>query len=122
MTALLDPSRSVRSVGAGPAILDKHGERRFGAPDGKVIDIGFLNIMPDSALEATERQFFSLLNSAVPDDCTVRVSLFSLPEVPRTERGRAFLQSYRDAKYLLVSDLDALIVTGTEPKAADLKA
>jgi homoserine O-succinyltransferase/O-acetyltransferase len=121
MAVLLDPSRSVRRIGTGATALDKASERRFGSPDGKTIDIGFLNIMPDSALEATERQFLSLLNSAVPDDCSIRVKLFSLPEVPRTDRGKSFLESYRDAKYLLVSDLDALIVTGTEPKAANLK-
>lgn len=120
MPILLDPSRSVRHIGAGAAVLEKPGEHRFGSPAGKCINIGFLNIMPDSALEATERQFLSLLNFAA-DDCSIRVSLFSMPEVPRTERGKYFLsQSYRDAKNLLNSDLDALIVTGTEPKASNL--
>jgi len=120
MPILLDPGRSVRHIGAGAAVLEGPGDRRFGSPAGKCIDIGFLNIMPDSAIEATERQFLSLLNAAA-DDCWIRVSLFSLPEVPRTERGKSFLsQSYRDAKTLADADLDALIVTGTEPKAADL--
>jgi homoserine O-succinyltransferase len=120
MPVQLDPSRSVRPIGASATVLEKPGERRFGSPSGKVINIGFLNIMPDSALEATERQFLSLLNTAA-DDCSVRVSLFSMPEVPRTERGKDFLsQSYRDARNLSDSELDALIVTGTEPKASNL--
>ena len=44
-----------------------------------------------------------------------------MPEVPRTERARNYLsQNYFDAHGLRDADLDALIVTGTEPKAANL--
>ena len=121
MPILLDPGRSVRHIGAQAAILDDPADRRVGSPGDKCLDIGFLNIMPDAALEATERQFLTLLDSAA-DDCWIRVRLFTLPEVPRTDRGLDFLsQSYLDAKLLHETDLDALIVTGTEPKAADLR-
>jgi len=96
----------------------EHGRARGAAE--KCIEIGLLNIMPDKALESTERQFLTLLSGAA-QDCLIRVSLFTMPEVPRGEQARNFLsQHYRDARALHDTELDALIVTGTEPKAPDL--
>lgn len=120
MPILLDPGRTTRLNLPGVALLDDAADGFIRASADKCIDVGLLNIMPDTALEATERQFLSLLSSAA-DDSLIRVSLFTMPEVPRTERGRAFLsRHYRDVRALGETDLDALIVTGTEPKAANL--
>jgi homoserine O-succinyltransferase len=84
------------------------------------IEIGLLNNMPEAALEATEQQFLDLLVAAAGDSW-VHLRFFSLPGVPRSERGRSYLsQSYGDVEDIRRADLDALIVTGTEPKAADL--
>jgi homoserine O-succinyltransferase len=84
------------------------------------IDIGLVNNMPDAALKATERQFRALLRAAA-DDVTVDLTLYTLPEVPRTDFGREEVSRYSDLRDLWTSHHDGLIVTGTEPRAADLK-
>jgi homoserine O-succinyltransferase len=75
--------------------------------------------MPDPALDATERQFRALLRAA--DDVTVNLTLYTLPEVPRTDFGREQVSRYSDLRDLWKSHHDGLIVTGTEPRAADLR-
>ena len=83
------------------------------------LDIGLVNNMPDPALDATERQFRALLRAA--DDVTVNLTLYTLPEVPRTDFGREQVSRYSDLRDLWKSHHDGLIVTGTEPRAADLR-
>lgn len=84
------------------------------------IEIGLVNNMPDAALEATERQFLSLL-AASASHIDVRVHFFALADVPRGERAERHLAlCYDDLEALLKSRLDALIITGNEPKAARL--
>ncbi|HEX4160562.1 MAG TPA: homoserine O-succinyltransferase [Rhizomicrobium sp.] len=86
------------------------------------IELGLVNNMPDAALERTERQFFNLLGAAA-NDLLVRVSFFSLPGIPRGEEGRHhfYRNNYRGAHELQAAGLDALIVTGTEPRVPDLR-
>jgi homoserine O-succinyltransferase len=85
------------------------------------IHIGLINNMPDAALKATERQFLSLLNSAA-DGVTVIVSLYALPGVPRCESATRHLSRfYSGIEDLWDSRLDGLIVTGTEPRAENLR-
>jgi homoserine O-succinyltransferase len=84
----------------------------------KALVIGLINNMPDTALEATEGQFLRLLGAAT-DTLAVRLRLSSLPEVPR---GSAGLERINNGTYwpideLLREPLDALIVTGMEPRA-----
>jgi homoserine O-succinyltransferase/O-acetyltransferase len=84
------------------------------------IEIGLVNNMPEAALEATEQQFLGLL-AAAAGDSWVHLRLFALPSVPRSERGRTHLsRSYSKLDDVREADLDGLIVTGTEPKAAHL--
>jgi homoserine O-succinyltransferase len=83
----------------------------------RCITIGLINNMPDSAFKATERQFASLLNAASAG-ISVRLSLYSLPGVPRTE---AHQKGYESVETLWDSHLDGLIVTGREPISADLR-
>jgi homoserine O-succinyltransferase len=84
------------------------------------IEIGLVNNMPEAALEATEQQFLDLLGAAVGDSW-VHLRFFSLPGVPRSERGRNYLsRSYGDVEIINKAGLDGLIVTGTEPKAQKL--
>ena len=97
--------------------------RRRGAlrDRGTTIEIGLVNNMPDAALEPTERQFAEILGAAA-DDRPVRLHLFSLPELPRSEATKSRLElSYTPIERLDEMDLDALIVTGTEPRAASLR-
>jgi homoserine O-succinyltransferase len=85
------------------------------------IEIGLVNNMPDAALEATEQQFVELLRSAA-GEAWVRLRFFSLPGIARSARAKSYLgKSYGDAVHIRKADLDGLIVTGTEPKAANLK-
>jgi homoserine O-succinyltransferase len=92
----------------------------FRASDPNCIDIGLINNMPDGALEATERQFLTLLEAAA-DGIVVRLTLYALPDVPRAVVGRRHVQSfYSGLTDLWDSHLDGLIVTGTEPRAPNL--
>jgi len=92
----------------------------FRESDANCLDIGLINNMPDAALEATERQFGSLLDTAA-DGMLVRLRIYGMPDVPRTESGRRHVDSfYSDIKELWDDHLDGLIVTGTEPRASNL--
>lgn len=91
------------------------------------LHIGLINNMPDSALEATERQFRTLLCEALCEaSCeahggrTMRLSLFALPEVPRSDKARHRMGKYASVSALWDTQLDGLIVTGAEPLAAHL--
>lgn len=84
------------------------------------IVIGLVNNMPDAALRATEGQFGALLEAASGAQ-TVRLRLSSLPELPRSTEALGHIGSgYWPLEELLAGPLDALIVTGTEPRAAVL--
>ncbi|MGH6879022.1 MAG: homoserine O-succinyltransferase MetA [Rhizomicrobium sp.] len=108
------------AVVAAPKFF-RSGRRRAGSSE-YCIELGLLNNMPDGALERTERQFFNLLGAAAPD-LLVRVSFFSLCGVARGNAGIEHLRknSYRNAAELAGAELDALIVTGTEPHHPDLR-
>jgi len=88
---------------------------------GNCITVGLVNNMPDVAVEATERQFTSLIRAATPNT-VVLLKLFAIPEVPRADAMRRELAGrYRDISALWDTPLDGLIVTGTEPRAKSLK-
>jgi homoserine O-succinyltransferase/O-acetyltransferase len=101
------------SVRASGARLTVRGESR-------ALVIGLVNNMPDSALEATERQFTALLEAAAGTrPLTLRLS--SLPELPRSPEALSRIaREYWPLEELLAGRPDALIVTGTEPRAAQL--
>lgn len=87
-----------------------------------IIDIALINNMPDAAMEATVRQFLSVLEPA-SQNMAVRLKLFSLPGVPCSQWRRQHLSChYCDFGGLLSTRCDGLIVTGTEPRAAELTA
>ena len=85
------------------------------------ISIGLINNMPDAALAATERQFTNLIRSATPN-LIVRLKLFAMPDLPRGDAAHRTLgERYSDISALWDTPLDGLIVTGTEPRAKNLK-
>jgi homoserine O-succinyltransferase len=84
------------------------------------INVGLVNNMPDSALIATERQLFQLLDAAA-GSLPVRLKLYTLPNVPRSDWGQQYMtRFYSNIDNLWDGDLDGLIVTGTEPRAPNL--
>lgn len=87
----------------------------------RCVHVGLINNMPDAALEATERQFVTLLESAAKG-IMVHLSLFALPDVPRHDLGhRRVKRFYAGVDKLWNSQLDGLIVTGREPRTSNLK-
>lgn len=88
---------------------------------GRRLTIGLLNNMPDAALCATERQFDDLLGEAA-GDVGIDLRLFALPRVRRSPEALALMAGrYERAAALTTASLDGLIVTGLEPRAADLR-
>jgi homoserine O-succinyltransferase/O-acetyltransferase len=103
--------KNCRRVGSGES---------YGA-GAECVSIAFLNNMPDAALEDTEIQFFELLDAA-SSEIPIRLTLHSLSGVPRGERGEQHLNSfYFSTDDLLNNRFDAVIMTGTEPRQADLR-
>ena len=85
------------------------------------ITVGLVNNMPDAALSATEAQFRRLIADAAGER-EVRLKLFSLPGVPRSDAARAAMATrYASTHSLPATPIDAMIVTGAEPIAADLR-
>ncbi len=85
------------------------------------IRIGLVNNMPDPALEGTESQFSSLLAAAAGPH-QVHLCFSHLPEVPRGPAAAQRLsESYWPIGTLLSTPLDALIVTGAEPRTPSLR-
>ena len=81
--------------------------------------VGLLNMMPDRALEATERQFLRLLDAHDGRCCAVR--LYGIRGVPRGAEGAAHqARHYRDCAEIGAGALDALIVTGANVTRPDL--
>ncbi len=84
------------------------------------IDIAFVNNMPDQAVKATEEQFTRLIEAGA-GELPVRLQCYTLPGVPRGDEIRRYLlQTHDDIDGLYLRGADALIVTGTEPRAASL--
>ena len=82
--------------------------------------VGLLNLMPDAALRATDRQFIRLVAAHGE-----RANLFVYPFSLATERRSAEAQAHIGLHYstfseLRDSQLDALIITGANPFHVDL--
>jgi len=85
------------------------------------VTIGLVNNMPDAALQATERQLAALLGAAA-GGLVVRLRRYAMSDVPRSDAGRDYVaRSCADIDDLWNARLDALIVTGTEPRSRDLR-
>ncbi len=88
-----------------------------GAPE---LHIGFLNLMPDAALEATERQFIRLV-TAFDQSARLYVHPFTFAEKHRCEAAREHIATYYENFYeLQQTGLDAMIVTGANPATSDI--
>ncbi|HPF79036.1 MAG TPA: homoserine O-succinyltransferase [Alphaproteobacteria bacterium] len=93
--------------------------------DIRELHIGFLNLMPDAALEATERQWFRLIGES-NRVAQIYVHPFTLPVFERGKEAQSHIDAFYDQFEKLQEDgLDALIVTGaneeTNPHVSDVE-
>lgn len=88
--------------------------------DIRELHIGLLNMMPDAALEATERQFLRLIGESNPI-AQFFVHPFTLDALPRAPAARAHIEQFYDSfEQIKQQGLDALIITGANVIGADL--
>ena len=84
------------------------------------LHIGVLNMMPDAALAATERQFFRLVGESNPI-AQFYMHPFTLAELPRGEQASAHIERYYESfDQIRAEGLDALIITGANVSHPDL--
>ncbi len=76
------------------------------------LHIGLLNIMPDAALEATERQFFRLVG-ACNQIAQFHVHPFTIDGLERGPAAREHISKYYESfEQIRLDGLDALIISG----------
>jgi homoserine O-succinyltransferase len=84
------------------------------------LHVGLLNMMPDAALEATERQFFRLVGESNPI-AQFYMHPFSLPELARGDKAQAHIDRYYETfDQVREAGLDALIITGANVVGPEL--
>ena len=88
--------------------------------DMRDLHVGLMNMMPDAALEPTERQFLHFMGSR-SHNIRIFVYPFSPAEIPRGEWAQEHVgKYYSEFTQLKKTGLDALIVTGANPVFATL--
>lgn len=110
------PSYS-RLAGEGQILLGNEAGRH---QDIRELHIGLLNMMPDAALEATERQFLRLVGAS---NRMVRfyVHLFTVDGLDRGAAARRHISRfYERFDDIAEAGLDALIITGANISGPDL--
>ncbi len=84
------------------------------------LHIGLLNIMPDAALEATERQFLRLVG-ACNQIAQFHIHLFTIEGLERGSGAQAHIDQYYESFAKIKEDgLDALIISGANVTHAHL--
>lgn len=88
--------------------------------DIRALHIGLLNMMPDAAMSATERQFFRLVGSSNPIS-QFYIHPFTLDEIPRGAAARRHInQYYEPLSAIQEKGLDALIISGANVSQPNL--
>lgn len=101
----------------GETVLDKNKAEH---QDIRELHIGLLNMMPDKALEATERQFFRLIGES-NQIAQFYVHPFTLNEIKRGDDGKAHIEEYYQSfDEIKEQGLDALIITGANVVGREL--
>ena len=101
----------------GETILSKE---RAAHQDIRELHIGLLNMMPDAALEATERQFFRLVGHS-NQVAQFYIHPFSLSSIKRGESAsRHIKEYYKTFDEIKLQGLDALIISGANVSNPDL--
>jgi homoserine O-succinyltransferase len=105
------PSFARLSAAGGTVIPRDRAEHQ----DIRELHIGLLNMMPDKALEATERQFFRLVGES-NQIAQFYMHPFSFPQLERGDGGRAHIERYYQSfDEIRREGLDALIISGATP-------
>lgn len=104
----------------GRQVLDA---ARASHQDIRELHIGFLNMMPDAALEAAERQFFRLIGES-NRIVQIHIHPFTLPIVSRGAEAQKHIDThYVPLEKIKADGLDALVITGaneeTNPHVSD---
>lgn len=82
--------------------------------------IALLNIMPDKALKATERQFIRLL-SECHNTLNIHFHPFTLQCIERSKASQQYIQQYYQSfDHLKKLPIDALILSGTTPPLGEM--
>ena len=90
--------------------------------DIRELHIGLLNMMPDAALDATERQFFRLVGQSNPI-AQFFMHPFTLDDLPRSESAKTYIsEHYETFDQIREQGLDALIITGANVSQPNLSA
>jgi homoserine O-succinyltransferase len=118
LVAHIDLPTFARLQAEGEDILPKE---RADRQDIRALHIGLLNMMPDAALEATERQFFRLVG-ACNQIAQFYVHPFTIDGLERGAEGRAHISQYYQTFAQIKADgLDALIISGANVTHAHLE-
>jgi homoserine O-succinyltransferase/O-acetyltransferase len=89
--------------------------------DIREIHIGLLNMMPDAALEATERQFFRLVG-ACNQIVQFHIHPFSIDGLQRSPQAQAHIDKYYESFATIKRNgLDALIISGANVMGTQLQ-
>ncbi len=95
---------------------------RAASQDIRELHIGLLNMMPDAALEATERQFLRLVGSCNRIAQFI-IHPFTFPEIPRKGAAEEHVNRYYTSfEEVQEQGLDALILSGANPALTDITA
>jgi homoserine O-succinyltransferase len=88
--------------------------------DIRELHVGLLNMMPDAALEATERQFLRLLGSS-NRIAQFYVHPFTVDGVPREGAANEHVAHYyKSFEQIKAEGLDALVITGANPVESEI--
>jgi len=106
-----------RLLAEGRQVLDAD---RASQQDIRELHIGFLNMMPDAAMEAAERQYFRLIGES---NRIVQIHLhpFTLPVINRGPEALEYIEKhYETFDQIKEQGLDGLVITGASEESNPL--
>jgi homoserine O-succinyltransferase/O-acetyltransferase len=120
MPVSVDSSRSSRDHHGNATSPIATPPSQIAEQSSRCLAIGLINNMAESAFNATERQFISLLDAA-SEGILINLSLYALRGIPNGSNGNHRGSRYSSVETLWEKRLDGLIVTGREPMTPNLR-
>ena len=94
---------------------------RAGRQDIRELHVGLLNMMPDAALQATERQFMRLVGSC-NRIAQIHVHPFAVDAEVRGLKARDYIRRYYESfDDVRAAGLDALVISGANPALPEME-